>query len=507
MEFVDYKTKSQKVSSLLQQAKCPEDLLNCKEIELENDFQYICINSGVNTQVVGEIIAILAQNGNKKIIEDNIKSISIGLWNDVFNRNKFINEIFSENFDEIIESAGIVTYRDIEKFLNDENTKNILYSNMELIVKKLCTYDRASLITDFSKSAEGIEAIKSNIELFFQKGEYDISTTYSKIVAELSNVPGLNKQIILEACSNYLTEMIERETAVDNETNTLLNWIYDAFEECHMDENARTELQSKIDKAIVENFDNILDKTNYDRETIKILKLFSCTHGRFKNNKNMFIENSSKLLHMTKIYDLNYEKESKMGDDVQILKNEDSTVDEQAQDEVGNKDVQENRINEFDNVFKEEIDTINEYASLLEESGNGGETKDIIESLVKSNLYETDKIIDKIVNKDDIKIWDKSSMKADALQDDNGCTKVYKVTELMKTTMNYGKEGVVEQASTNIEEHEDNYSFSRNVKEENALIVGNKQTIKFKKVIKAVKGFFRKVKLVLTKYKSERIGE
>ena len=77
----------------MQQAKCPEDLLNCKEIELENDFQYICINSGVNTQVVGEIIAILAQNGNKKIIEDNIKSISIGLWNDVFNRNKFINEI------------------------------------------------------------------------------------------------------------------------------------------------------------------------------------------------------------------------------------------------------------------------------------------------------------------------------------------------------------------------------------------------------------------------------
>ena len=65
MEFVDYKTKSQKVSSLLQQAKCPEDLLNCKEIELENDFQYICINSGVNTQVVGGIIAILAQNGNK----------------------------------------------------------------------------------------------------------------------------------------------------------------------------------------------------------------------------------------------------------------------------------------------------------------------------------------------------------------------------------------------------------------------------------------------------------
>ena len=102
-----------------------------------------------------------------------------------------------------------------------------MYDNIEGIIRKLCTYDRASLIACVYTKENGVEIIKKNLELFFKKGEYDISTTYSKILVELSDIPEISEEEILEACSKHLVEMLDRETAVDNETNVLLNWIYD----------------------------------------------------------------------------------------------------------------------------------------------------------------------------------------------------------------------------------------------------------------------------------------
>ena len=76
MDFEDYKTKIQKVSNILEHAKYPEDVLNNKELQFESDFQYICLNGNINTELVNEVIARLAQNGNRAIVEDNVKNIS-----------------------------------------------------------------------------------------------------------------------------------------------------------------------------------------------------------------------------------------------------------------------------------------------------------------------------------------------------------------------------------------------------------------------------------------------
>ena len=544
MDFEDYKTKIQKVSNILEHAKYPEDVLNNNEIQFESDFQYVCLNSSINYELVNEVIARLAQNGNRALVENNVKNISINTWKDIFNKNEVIKEIFIQNFGQVISNTGIVTYRDIESFINDNETKNIIYENISTIVKKLCTYDRASLIASIKTKENGVETIKNNLEEFFKKGEYDISTTYSKILVELSDIPEISQAEILNACSKHLTEMLDRETAVDNETNVLLNWIYDSMEDAKMSDEQRKEIQNDIDKAIMDNFDGILDKTNYDKETIKILKLFPCTHGKFDNTKNMFIENSSKLIHMTKIYDLNYEKENKDQQQMQEQEQAEEVVEEpqhEIQEDVQEKEIQNveqsqdkeleekmNATEEFIESVKDEVETIEQYNQLIEKSGDGeNQTEDILDALIKSNLYETDKIIDRVVNKevsqsiDDTAKWEgiKQSEEQESNMDD---TKVFINLDFgaaeNKTSIAQEKEEeqkVVEQATEVKQEVEQkaavpddtqNYSFSRSVKKEQALITGNEPT-GFNRVLKAVKGFFKKVKGVLAKYRADRIGD
>lgn len=548
MDFEDYKTKIQKVSNILEHAKYPEDVLNNEELQFESDFQYICLNSSINSELVNEVIAKLAENGNRAIVEENAKYISVSMWKDLFNKNDVIKEIFKNNFKTVVENTGIITYRDIENFINDVETQNIIYENIAGIIRKLCTYDRASLIANISTKENGIEIIKKNLELFFKKGEYDISTTYSKILVELSDVPELSRAEILEACSKHLVVMLNRETAVDNETNVLLNWIYDSMEEAEMSEEKRAEIQADIDKAILENFDGILDKTNYDKETIKILKLFSCTHGKFESNRNMFLENSSKLIHMTKIYDLNYEKEKEQNQEEQEEKNED----EQAQEVIfqENQEIEEKNENEtiqkeenngdtlssFEEQFvkevKAEMAILEEYSDLIVQSDeNETNAEDILNALIKSSLSETDKIIDKVVKKeadvvtDDTVAW-QGIKDAKAVENNNmDDTKVFvrfdfgeanqakenvQVAE-KKEELQVPKEVVKEEAAAEVKvanmEETQSYNFSRSIKKDKSLVIAKEPRTGFDKVLRAVKGFFRKVKKVLAKYKADRIGD
>lgn len=310
MNFYDYMNKIQEISKILEQKKSAEDILNSKEIDISNDFQYICLSSASNYDLVVEVIARISQNGNKVLVENNIKYISINIWKDLFNKNKFTKELFIENYDKILDNAGILTYREIENFVEDNQVRLLIYNSLDLITKKLCTYDRAALITKMKSEENGIVKIKENLNLFFQKGEYDISTTYSRILDELSKIQEISKVEILKACSKNLGEMLERETAIDNETNNLLNWIYDAMEETKMLPDDRAELQNDIDKAIMFNFYTILDKSNYDKETIKVLKQFKCTQDQFEKERNVFIEKSNKLIHMTKIYVFNHQNKT-----------------------------------------------------------------------------------------------------------------------------------------------------------------------------------------------------
>lgn len=308
MNFDEYMKKIQIISNILLQKKYAEDVLNSKELNIAQDFQYICLSSASNYDLVNEVIARLAQNGNRNIVEENIKNISINMWKGLFDKNDAIKDIFIKNYNTILENAGIITFREIDRFIENDDTRALIYDNLGSIAKKLCTYDRASLIKSLKTKEHGVEKIKEHLESFFQKGEYDISTTYSKILIELNNIQGIESLDILIACNKYLTEMLSRETAIDNETNKLLNWIYDNFEETQMSDEQRAEIKKNIDKAILENFDHILDKSNYDRNTIKILKQFDCAREKFDKNKNHYIQKSIKTSHDTKIYDLNIEK-------------------------------------------------------------------------------------------------------------------------------------------------------------------------------------------------------
>ena len=549
MDFEDYKTKIQKVSNILEHAKYPEDVLNNKELDFKSDFQYICLNSNINCDIVNEVIARIAQNGNRAIVEENVKNISVSMWKDLFNKNEVIKEIFINNFNVVIENTGIITYREIENFINDEDTIQIVYNNIEGIIRKLCTYDRASLIACIRTKENGINIIKKNLELFFKKGEYDISTTYSKILVELSDIPEISEAEILEACSKHLVEMLDRETAVDNETNVLLNWIYDSMEEAKFSSEKRAEIQADIDKAIMENFDGILDKTNYDKETIKILKLFPCTHGKFESNRNMFIENSSKLIHMTKIYDLSYEKEKEQDKKEEELTNieEQTTYDDESivkNDNLAEKNEQENLgevttededslslAERFVKEVQSEIDTIEEYNELIKQTEEDETNAEkILNALIKSNLYETNQIIDKVVNKektvvsDDTMAWNKQNV-ANAIKNDNlDDTKVFvkldfgeknenkeaiqeeKAEKIVNAHIEENKVVVSDEKSANIDETQ-SYNFSRSVKEDNALVISSESKTGFGKVLKAVKGFLKKVKKILEKYKTDRIGD
>lgn len=382
MSYEDCMTKIGQMSTLLENSKYPEEILNNKDINLEEDFQYLCLNSTINPELVNEVIARLAQNGNKELVEKNIKCITMEMWKELFSKNKATKELFMGNYFNILNNTGILTYREIEKIIADDDTIQLVYESMEIIIKKLCTYDRASLICNLKYKADGIEKIRENIEQFFKKGEYDISTTYSKVLYELGNVTEISKTEILEACTRYLSEMLERETAIDNETNDLLNWIYYAMEETQMSDEKRNTFQKRIDEAVLYNFEGILDRTNYDKETMRILKQFPCTHDKFDNNRNMFIEKSNKLIHMTKIYDLTYEKENKeksiedKASNVEINKSNPACTEEKGKDNFEEAKSADVKID--DNINSEQ---------------------QIIDMLVKTNVKDTDKVIERIMNK------------------------------------------------------------------------------------------------------------
>lgn len=292
MNNEEYIKKIQTISRIIENAKYVEDILNSKDIDIKEDFQYICLNSASNYDLVNEVIARLAQNGNGSIIEENIKIISMSTWKDLFYKNEAIKNIFINNFDTIYKNTSLVTYREIERFLEDNVVSNYIYVRLDDIIKKLCTYDRSALISYFNSKQNGSEIIKNHLSSFFRKGDFDISTAYAKVLVELEKTQGITKLDILKACNGNLSKMLSRETAIDNETNRLLSWIYDAFEETKMSDEDRAYIKTNIDTAILDNFQQILEKSNYDRETIKLLKQFDCTRAEFEKNKNDFIEKS-----------------------------------------------------------------------------------------------------------------------------------------------------------------------------------------------------------------------
>lgn len=400
MNFDDYMKKIQKISALLEQNEYPENILNSKELDIKEDFQYICLSSAVNQELVNQIIVRLSQDGNEQIIEDNINSITMSMWKELFDKNDHIKKIFINNFNKILENTTVLTYREIEKFINDEQTMTLIYERLEDIIKKLCTYDRASLILILKNKPDGIKQIQENMEYFFQKGEFDISTTYSKILIELNNISEIDKINILKACNKNLSEMLNRETAIDNETNKLLNLIYDIYEATLMTEEQRAEMKENIDNAITKNFENILDRSNYDKSTIKLLKQFDCTKELFKKNENHFIEKSTRAPQVVQEYNKNYEKyinTSKIVDDLieenKIKKDEKDTINT-LENDICELEKKEN----LDNIYNLN-DAKLEKVELEEKNIINNQITD----LIKDNLKETDDIINKILKQSEIK--------------------------------------------------------------------------------------------------------
>lgn len=558
MNFDDYMKKIQYISSILEKNEYAENVLNSKELDIAQDFQYICLSSAANYKLVNEIIARLAQNGNANIVKENVKMISMSMWKDLFDKNEAIKNIFIENYNNIFENSTIITIREIERFINDKETCYLIYNSLDNIIKKLCTYDRASLISILKNKENGIDKIRANLENFFQKGEFDITTTYSKILYELGQIPEISKVEILKACDANLSEMLNRETAVDNETNKLLNWLYDAFEESPMVDEDRKEIKHYIDDAIMKNFDHILDKSNYDKNTIKILKQFDCTKEKFENNKNHFIEkaNRSDKEEKTYYFNLSDEKEhikevsidvKKINDIVDEAKKE--IVQDNAQFQKINQEMK-NNANNNDNNFIKQPNIINAEQNVNNKNSNSvassyieefsrkkenmillqnkkqNEDKGLdenIQKLISSNIQETDQIIDRVMqrdikneieNKEIANNFDISQSKSKKMTDDQ---LVNAISELLnnerqensKINMdivpnvelkyNINNNNQVQQNSINQQEMQ-NENMQLVVKEEDEFIQEKRMNI--------IKRFWKKiVNLFKSKNSTERIGE
>ena len=241
--------------------------------------------------------------------------------------------------------------------------------------------------------------------------------------------------------------MLNRETAIDNETNKLLNWLYDTFEETKMIAEDRADIKNNIDKAVLQNFEYILDKSNYDKNTIKILKQFDCTRAKFENNKNHYIDKSNKANNEDISYTINipnihlyqnkkddkipnivpFETSKKIedinenNDEVNLLELFEIENEEEYQDkdsniinfeEEKNKVNYTNSANEFktlvnqdklkNNELKNENLKINEInlADINKEKNNT--LDESIKKLIVANIEETDRIIEKALKKDKI---------------------------------------------------------------------------------------------------------
>lgn len=551
MNFEDCKAKIQKVSNLIEESKYPEDILNSKEIDFKTEFQYLCLNSSVNSDLVNEVIARLAQNGNRELIEQNIKNISIEMWKDLLEKNNIINDIFIKNYDVIIQNAGIITYREIENFIDNEDTLKLIFNSMPYIIKKLCTYDRAALIKKLSTKEDGITHIKQNMTNFFKKGEYDISTTYSKVLAELNNISEISKLEILEACNPYFSEMLERETAIDNETNDLLTWIYDSMEETKMFNEQRAELQKNIDDAILNNFDQILDKSNYDKATIRILKQFPCTFEKFENNKNLFIEKSNKLIHMTKIYDLNFEKKNKKQVIEDIIDNSDnivrlsdncghiqdfssgenciktsSMVDNenfqqiqeciQQDSTIDNGNEKNQELEENQSASLEELKMIEDLVKLIDEnkSSKNRDEGQLISELIMSNIRDTNDIINRVINKEQNNIQNDSDSKPvpDSLNCSIDKTQKFECLESKFTansqneiTKRYNLQEFNVKESEIVEEKQ-NLTEEPHKEQTTALAIKENE-IGDTRILSFFRRAWNKIKEIFTKFKTDRIGD
>lgn len=447
MNYDEYMKKIQYIANILEQNKYAENIINSKDIDVVQDFQYICLSNASNPELVNEIIARLAQNGNESVVLKNIKNISMEMWKDLFNKNEATKKIFIENYNTIFENTSILTFRELEKFIDEPDTRSLIYNSFDSVIKKLCTYDRAALIALLKSKPDGVNQIHKNIQSFFQKGEYDISTTYSKVLIELSKIESISKLEILNACSQNLTEMLNRETAIDNETNKLLNWLYDTFEETKMIAEDRADIKNNIDKAILQNFEYILDKSNYDKNTIKILKQFDCTRAKFENNKNHYIDKSNKANNEDISYTINipnihlyqnkkddkipnivpFETNKKIedinenNDEVNLLELFEIENEEEYQDKdsnIINFEEEKNKVNytNFANEFKTLVNQdklknnelknenlkINEInlADINKEKNNT--LDESIKKLIVANIEETDRIIEKALKKDKI---------------------------------------------------------------------------------------------------------
>lgn len=529
MNFDDYMKKIQYISNILEKSKCAEDILNSKELDIAQDFEYICLSSASNYELINEVIARLAQNGNKNIVEKNVKNISMSMWKDLFDKNEAIKNIFINNFSYIYENTTIITYREIEKFVNDNETRVIIYNMLDNIIKKLCTYDRASLISILKYKENGIKIINQNLESFFQKGEFDISTTYSKILYELSQIPEISKVQILKACNKNLVEMLNRETAIDNETNKLLNWLYDTFEETTMSEQDRAEIKQNIDNAILKNFNHILDKSNYDKNTIKILKQFDCTKDKFEKNKNYDVEKlnetNQEIYENVQSENYYYTEENKEATNTlnEFQKYSEISIDDSANvdliSEIENTLEDMKVETEINNQTYENIkETIHIEESKIEPENSNAETYSIanayinefakkknniismqnsnknekysfdekIEKLISENIEETDKIIQKVLRKNE----------QPKVENTENIVNINNQNQQQQSNIQQiEKNNIIENTKIN------NESMDLIVKEESLDVIENKKTHVIKRIWQKI------IKLFKSKNQIERIGE
>ena len=438
------------IANLLANTKDAKDVLNDKGIELKSDFQYICLNSGRYSDTVIDVISEVAKLDDISVIEENINLISMNVWKDLFNKNDSIKKIFINNFDKIFAYTNVMSCNEVDAFINDSKTSDLIYSNIKQIIIKLTTQDRASLIDILNEKPNGADIIKENIDYFFEKGAYGISTTYSKVLDKLTKTSGIEKIDILRACSDKFSYMISKATAFDNETTKLIRWLADAISDLDIDEDEKNKFESDFEKAILENFDSILEKTNFDNDTVELLKTYDCTKDSFEKVEQ--VEEVIEEPEEKSIEDYAQEITDEIDDEknevieeekIEEIK-EENIVEDEKQEEVIEQ--QENKIEEesvesevsaeqpaqedFSKTKKYELsnELINAYISRYNKKNNSesGEEKpqensqeelqEKLRKLIYNNIHQTDKIVDKVLAKNDNEIKEVEEAKQEIKQ-------------------------------------------------------------------------------------------